>query len=154
MNIVYLDFDGVLTTRRTDYAFDPELFEKLRRLLEKADAYIVITSSWRSNTKEDTIREITNPANPSVKDNPFPFTDRIIGVTPRTGAWLRGQEIAAWFKRHEKHPEIQKARYVILDDQKDFLESQKEHLIQTAASAGLSDEDVNKAIKILNNENL
>ena len=44
--------------------------------------------------------------------------------------------------------------YVIIDDDDDMLDKQLNHFVQTNAyKRGLSDEDVEKAIKILNNGN-
>lgn len=149
MKIIFLDFDGVLTTPQSNYQFNPSLFERLRVLLEKSGAYIVITSSWRGMTKEETIISITDRTNPSVGGNPFPFVDKIIGVTPRIG-WTRGQQITGWFKRHEKLDEIQQADYVIIDDENDFSERQREHLVRTNENVGITDEDVKKALQILN----
>lgn len=46
----------------------------------------------------------------------------------------------------EQHPEI--TNYVILDDDTDMLDEQKEHFVNTDTYKGINDDDVNKAIKI------
>ena len=152
-NIIFLDFDGVITSRESDYKLSPELLERLGQLIESTDACLVISSSWRGLDKESTIEQITDTANPAVDNVPFPFTDRILDVTPRCGAWMRGQEIEEWFRRHKCHLEntgIKEISYVILDDIDDFYVQQKEHLVKTFEVVGLQDDDIEKAKEILN----
>ena len=149
MNIVFLDFDGVLTTPESQNKFDPRLFEVLSPLIEIENTFIVITSSWRCITKDDTIKNIIDPENRCVGHNPFPFTDKIIDVTPRCGAWMRGQEVETWFKMHIEQPEIATARYVILDDMDDYFDEQKKHLVRTNAHLGITPQNVKTAIDIL-----
>lgn len=153
INIIFLDFDGVITSRKSDYKLSPELLERLRQLIESTDARLVISSSWRGLDKESTIKQITDSSNPAVGNVPFPFTDRILGVTPRCDAWMRGQEIEEWFRRHRRHLEnagIKEISYVILDDIDDFYVQQKEHLVKTLEVVGLQDDDIEKAKEILN----
>ena len=59
--IIFLDIDGVLNTKwwytqmdrktpkdKYGYAFDPKAVANLKRIVEKAGADIVISSSWKS----------------------------------------------------------------------------------------------------------
>ncbi len=62
----------------------------------------------------------------------------------------RGVEIDNWINWNTGDEEF---RYVILDDDSDMLLSQKDNFIQTDSLKGLSKDDVEKAIKILNGEN-
>lgn len=153
INIIFLNFDGVITSRESDYKLSPELLERLGQLIESTDARLVISSSWRGLDKESTIEQINDASNPAVGNVPFPFTDRILGVTPRCGAWMRGQEIEEWFRTHRRHLEnvgIKEISYVILDDIDDFYVQQKEHLVKTLEVIGLQDNDIKKAKEILN----
>ena len=42
---IFLDFDGVLNTPKGK--FDQKAIGKLRRLLERCDAKVIISSTWR-----------------------------------------------------------------------------------------------------------
>lgn len=142
--VIFLDYDGVLTTPASDYVFMPECLERLGKILSNTQAKIVISSSRRGLTLEDTLESITDPNNPHVRNVPFPFTEDIIGITPHTIAWLRGQQIEAYL---EGHPEVK--AYVILDDENKFLAEQQKHLVLTNEETGLSESDVHRAIEIL-----
>ncbi len=134
--------------------------------LYATDAKIVISSSWRKNTVEDTKNYLTTIGHfvPFL----FPYADRIIGVTIRAYAYVmqgirlsipRGVEIKQWIDTHI-HSDNGKDcgykeigvdfNYVILDDDSDMLLEQAEHFIKTDTYLGLSEEDVKQAIKILN----
>ena len=151
--LVFLDFDGVLDTYKSRYMLDPVLLNRLGYLLGKTGAWIVISSSWRSNNVPDTIDFLTDYDNPRVGSNPFPFTDRIVGITPilftvKDGdidrPATRGEEIDAYLKNHPCDD------YVILDDERDMLPSQWPHLVLINDDIGLTDADVEKATRILN----
>lgn len=142
--VIFLDFDGVVTTAESDYVFVPELLGRLGEILSATGAGIVISSSRRGPTLQDTIESITDPENPHVGNVPFPFTDKVIGITPHTLAWLRGQQVEAYLK---EHPEVES--YVILDDEDRFFPEQKEHLVLVDSDTGLTETDVTGAIKIL-----
>ena len=48
MKIIFLDFDGVLnSSKTTGQELEPLLVKKLNYLVDKTDALIVVTSSWR-----------------------------------------------------------------------------------------------------------
>lgn len=159
MKIIFLDFDGVITTKDSKWKLCPEKMTMLGEIIFATDAKIVISSSWRRTNLEDTISHITNPENPYVGKNPFPYADRIVGITHRMFGFIhphterhckipRGVEINAWMFEYETDIES----YVILDDDDDMLYIQREHFVQTDSLNGLSHENVNKAIDILNNK--
>ena len=56
----------------------------------------------------------------------------------------RGNEIKNWL---ENHPDIQ--NYLIIDDEANILEEQKEHFVQTDINEGLTEEHYHKARSIL-----
>ena len=152
MNIIFLDFDGVITSTESGYKLSPVLLERLKRLLWETDAYMVITSSWRGGDKQSTINEITDPNNPRIGKVQFPYIDRILSVTPRCGAWMRGQEIEQWFNQKAKHlinAGKKEIGYVIIDDETDFYVQQKQHLVKTNEAVGLQDADIERAKEIL-----
>lgn len=156
--IVFLDFDGVVTTVKSRWKFDEEKMALLGTILDATDAKIVITSSWRRYSLEDTIDFITNR---EVERGcvPFTFPDKVIGVTHRMYAFcypnvdkhyrvVRGEEIRRW----QEENDAEDCPYVILDDDSDMLLWQKDNFIQTDSELGLSEEDCEKAIDILNKE--
>ena len=156
--IVFLDFDGVITTVKSHWRFDAEKMALLGEILEATDAKIVITSSWRRYTLEDTIDFITKREEERGA-LPFAFPDKVIGVTHRMYAFcfpnsdkhycvVRGEEIRRW----QTENDADECPYVILDDDTDMLLWQKDHFVKTDSEKGLSKANVKKAIKILNGE--
>lgn len=155
MKIIFLDFDGVITTAESRWMIDPHKCKMIKTICDATDAKIVISSSWRRNNLEQTIEEITNEE--TVYGNqPFTILERVVGVTNRMYSCkygvaderygvCRGVEINRYIV---EHPDI--TNYVILDDDSDMLLTQKDNFIQTNWHYGISDKDVIKAIKILN----
>lgn len=153
IKLIFLDIDGVLDTYSSRCQLDPVLMERLGVLLERTCAKIVISSSWRSNDIASTLEFITDPENPRVGSNPFPFTDKVVGITPIIftmkdgeidGPATRGEEIAAYLETHPCN------NYVILDDCNEMLPNQQSHFVLIDDEYGLTDADVKKAISILN----
>lgn len=166
MKIIFLDIDGVISTQKSNYTLDKDACDLLGKIIDATDARIVISSSWRKNTVEDTKSYFTTIGHfvPFL----FPYADRIIGVTIRAYAYImqgvhlgipRGVEIKQWIDTHI-HSDNGKDwyykeigvdfNYVILDDDSDMLLEQAEHFIKTDTYLGLSENDVEQAIKILN----
>ena len=153
--LIFLDIDGVLDTYKSRYQLDLVLLERLGNLLARTDAKIVVSSSWRSNDVAGTVEFMTDPDNPSVGSNPFPFTDKVVGITPILYSVIdgdidrpatRGEEIAAYLKDHPCD------NYVILDDCDEMQRDQWPHLVLVNDEVGLTDEDMEKAVSILNQE--
>ena len=168
MKIVFLDIDGVLNSELTKDKLNNQYYELLYKLVEATDCYFVITSSWRCMTLEDTKWELsghiaeTNKKNKNraskLQDNPFPqwLIDRIVGITPRMYTFVgnttrihflapRGVEI-----EHYVITNNIKGKYVIIDDDNDFLIYQKDKLIITDSKIGLTEENINRCIEMLN----
>lgn len=152
VKLIFLDIDGVLDTYKSRYQLDPVLMEHLGTLLERTGAKIVISSSWRSNDVAGTVEFMTDPENPSVGNNPFPFTEKVVGITPILYSVIdgdidrpatRGEEIAAYLKEHTCD------NYVILDDCDEMLRDQLPHLVLVNDEVGLTKADVEKAASIL-----
>ena len=132
---------------------DPVLLDRLGNILGRTGAWIVVSSSWRASNVPDTVEFMTDYDNPRVGSNPFPFTDKIVGVTPILYSVvdgdidrpaIRGEEIAAYLKAHPSD------NYVILDDCDEMLRDQWPHLVLVNDEVGLTDADVEKAIDLLN----
>lgn len=144
---IFLDIDGVVTSGRSHYYFDPVCFERLGRIIAATDGKIVISSSWKGMTVKDTIGHLTDLRDPFVAGHPFPFCDRIVGITidwpMGEDEYTRGREVDAYLRLHSC------SSYVILDDREDFLPCQTDHFICVHDSTGISDDDVSRAIEIL-----
>lgn len=155
---IFLDFDGVITTLKSNWNLDNEKMELVKRICDETGAKIVISSSWRRYTLERTIEFITQRQ--IEKGYPsFLMSEYVIDVTARIYGFKhgnreehfglhRGVEIHQWLS---EHPEV--SHYVILDDDADMLLCQKNNFIKTHALRGISKRDVEKAIKILNSGN-
>lgn len=154
MKIIFLDFDGVISTQRKRYHLDEEKMLLVKEICDKTGAKIVITSSWRRHTLEDTIKSITLEEEKK-GFTPFLMPELVVGITERIFAFSitnrekhyrvpRGLEIYIYLKNNE---DIES--YVILDDDSDMLLWQQPYFIKTDTYKGLSEKDVEKAIRLL-----
>lgn len=111
---------------------------------------LVITSSWRHFDLKSTLEYFNEIENKKL----WPLIPYIIGVTPR--AWIENEK--GYFDTLDRGYEIEKYlnenkeinEYVILDDDIDMLESQKEHFIHIDGKHGLNESYVDKIKEILN----
>lgn len=136
-----------------------EKMELVKEIVDKTDAKIVISSSWRHSTLESTLDYITTLGNAFVHNVTFLMPENVVGVTDRIYYYkcsdkekheyhvCRGVEIEHYL--HE-HPEIK--NYVILDDDSDMLLSQRKHFVKTDTLRGISKKNVETAIKILSSK--
>lgn len=177
MKILFLDMDGVLNsmpdedvrlTWKNDkelymhrlYGIDPELAKKLKKIIDATDCKIVVSSSWRYFKDhhvegEDWRKTLAELAEFDVS--------RFIGNTPdimSRGAWCsgyerrrRGLEIQMWLENNTDIAEPGKYTFCVLDDETgDITPVIKENVIETNYKTGLSDNNVELAIKILNKD--
>ena len=162
IKVIFLDFDGVITTLKSGWSIDPEKIKLLNKIIEATDAKIVVSSSWRRGTLEGTIEELSGGVDCNGNSKAFPFCDKIIGITARIGGFRyndeinedgrkpmvdipRGVEIQDWLDNTDYDVES----YVILDDDSDMLYWQKDNFVKTNTYLGLDDIGVDKAIDIL-----
>ena len=165
--IIFLDFDGVITTMATRYALCPHKCNLLQQIIDRTGAKIVVSSSWRSKDAASTIAELNDT---SCFLHPFipSWVNEIIGVTIRAYNYIergvhlgipRGVEIKQWidtnihrdqnggYQRKQVGVDYQ---YVILDDDIDMLLEHAEHFIHTDTYLGLSQSDAVRAVCVLN----
>jgi hypothetical protein len=101
VKVIFLDIDGVLNCDETPnprnfpYIVDKKLLARFRRLVERTQAKVVLTSSWR----------IDPIGLYAAKHWRVPFID----VCPDMPKRPRREEIVAWLKRHPKAK-----RYVVM----------------------------------------
>lgn len=142
MKVIFLDFDGVIIPGTYRWitgvtTFEPGTIQHLNRLIEETGAYIVVSSTLRYGYP--TVELMQWLAEDGVKG-------KVISRTPFVDIRAdRGDEIIQWLKdwRGER---VEK--FVILDD-KPIDKLPKEH-VQTDWYKGLTSEDVDKAVMILN----
>ena len=158
MKVIFLDVDGVLNSEKSrNEMYDNNKswmwnevanyhLEKLKKIVKETGAIIVLSSSWRLyHPKLTGFPEITDELLKVLVDKMEDLELKIEDVTPDFRNKARGLEIEDWVK---KHPNIE--RYIILDDDTDFLPYQKPFFIKTTFKDGLTDELAEKAIRILN----
>lgn len=161
---IFLDIDGVIATPDTIengmWALSMKRQILLGKILEKTNAKIVLSSSWRKHTVKDTILYMI--------DQGFKYHDEIVGITIRAYHYIekgihlsipRGVEIKQWLDAHvhsNNGKDFNRKKlnvdftYCIIDDDNDMLLEQKDYFIKTNSEIGLTDELANKAIEILN----
>ena len=68
----------------------------------------------------------------------------VLGQYGKTYHFSRGEEIDMWL---QWHPEVK--NYVIVDDREDMMEHQLDHFVKVNPYRGFTDEDLEKALMIL-----
>lgn len=143
MKVIFLDFDGVITTPNGNLS--TEKMNLVERIIKETGARIVISSSWRSCSLEKTLETLSKEM--------FSLSKYVVGITKRLYIMdgdgecygsLRGIEIAEYVDSHNVE------NYVIIDDDLDMLLEQKKYLVKINTFLGLQESDIEKAIKILN----
>lgn len=140
MNIVFLDYDGVVNTpmwapdgKRCKFNFPEDgsvnNFQAVQWLSEFCQKYgydIVVSSTWRMR---DNYQECL--INGGLRDG-----IRILGKTPFLRGSNRGAEIKEWL---DEHPGVE--NYVILDDEmfEDFNELHPGHMVQCDTATGITE---------------
>jgi len=158
MKVIFLDIDGVLNShesyvRHCKETFhdnpDPEHIKHLNRIVEKTGAKVVISSTWRLGIHSLGIWRLLDA---------FGFKGEVIGQTPRRAGSIRGVEIGDWIDKHNKGEDLfmqvdkevdPVESFVILDDDSDMGELLP-FLVQPKIDNGLTSEDADRAIEILN----
>jgi hypothetical protein len=137
MKIIFLDIDGVLNCEKTPnprkfpYIVDRKLLARLKKLLDRTGAKVVLSSSWRC----DPVGRF------AAKYWGVPFID----VCPDKPKSPRRNEMLAWLSGH---PKVR--RYAVIDDEDDELDDLP--LFQPSAKTGITMEIVKAAEKYLNGQ--
>ena len=157
MKILFLDFDGVLNFHNSfhdeDYAnrfpLDRNIMPNLKLIIEKTDAIIVLTTTWKEYW------DAFHPDDLGKKFNEC-FAEFGLTITNKTsdiGILERAYEIELYLKQVAFNPK--EDTFCILDDLDiDFSTNSllKNNFVHTNAEFGITKEDALKAIAILNNE--
>jgi hypothetical protein len=149
--IIFLDVDGVLIAypegEPTTSVFTPRCVKAVRMILTAVPpARVVLSSTWRLPNHVNRLHE-------QWLEHGFPLSHAIDGTpdlrndpsVPRRHQ--RGLEIKSWL---DANPRV--TRWVVLDDDRMAIEEvlPNERCVFTSPARGLSDEDAEKAVRILN----
>lgn len=168
-SFIFLDFDGVVNTenyqmrltrsnkqRKDKYGpvFDPDTVRRLGRIIKATGAKVCLISSWAYEGEEKMKalwKERDMPGqifaiccnmpcfeleiNPK---NNEPSLERMVG---------KGRDILSFLSHVQGE-----YSYVILDDIPDFFPEQESHYIQINPKTGITDDDANRAIRILSSK--
>ena len=155
--LIFLDVNGVIDSFNhneemyrlgidepfTKHYFDWNCLHNLYNLVNETDSYIVVSSEWRRTRK--LMRRLLSVL------SFYELDKRVVGKIPNTeyreGSLIkndRGRQIQEYL---DKHPH---SSFVVLDDIKWDLERFEDELIWTNPRVGLTEDDVKKAIDILN----
>ena len=159
--ILFLDIDGVLNPQwwerkkpsdKYGVPFDPKTVACLEKIIVETGANIVISSSWKNmglSVVQDMWRERGLPG--KVMDiTPDYFNESLLcsELNNDDALYERGCEIKGWLFLHKD--EI--SQYIIVDDMDDILPEQQQRFVHIDPNTGMSEDDAEKAIAILNKE--
>jgi len=158
MKIIFLDIDGVICNRenwksRVDFEgetfceLDKEAVALLNQLVEKTDAKIVVSSSWRGGSEETFTSLMFFLRSQGVVADILDMTPRLSGLDSQ-----RGDEIKMWLEKHSSMVDA----LVVLDDDNDMRGVETHHVwtltrvdTEEMLKEGLTQVHVDKAIEIL-----
>jgi hypothetical protein len=135
MKVIFLDIDGVLNCDKTrnprkfPYVVDKKLLGRLSKLLDRTNAKVVLSSSWRL----DPVGIL------AAKHWRIPFW----GICPDLPKSARCKEVLTWLAAH---PRV--TRYAVIDDEDDGLDELP--LFQPSARSGLTIDVVRGVERYLN----
>ena len=152
MKVVFLDFDGVLCNHESisagykaraapeqdPYGPHEDCVAALNHIIEQTGAMIVVSSTWRRISKFRTAM--------AEQLNKWSVKGTVLDITPVLNEEIRGKEIAQWLNSYSRHPV---ESFVILDDDSDMGEL-RPRLVQTDGAKGLTMDDAERAIAMLN----
>lgn len=158
MKIIFLDIDGVLNhdqwyvskeyqslveDENTELDIDPSCTKRIVEICRQTNAKIVITSAWRMTWYGTQFRlERGGIPNDLILDKTPEFFWVTVGNFDRS----RSAEINTWLEQHQGEVES----YVIIDDQPIAKGEQEKHIVHVNPHVGLTEENKELAIKILN----
>ena len=170
MKIVFLDFDGVITTdqwRRTCGSRRAPIHEHLNtpmlkhvnRIVETTKAKVVASTNWRLTTSQDGLSSLLKKAGAAfnlLSTTPthfdvYPHQESLFGAQVDRAKWRRGHEVLAWLIGWANSGGEDIESFVILDDlpRSDFDDFGRNHLFSTDPRIGLTSEMADRAIRFL-----
>lgn len=130
--IIFLDFDGVITTSKSKWQIDQNKVNLITKICKETGAKIVVSSvgEWVDLSIISFDRE---------------FSNLIVGNIEHKYS-LRGENIQEYIDNNNIK------NYIIIDDDSDVLEEQLLRFIQTDTYFGISEREVEICIDLLNNK--
>ena len=147
VSIVFLDVDGVLNSHG-NVSIEVKKLELLKQIIDKTNAKIVISSTWRNKT------HYLHKLKKALSKHDMQFID----CTPnfhalRSPEQNRINEIKLWLNRREHDSIYLITNWIAIDDL-NLLKYDKKlmsnHFVNTKPNLGLTQENVNYAIQLLN----
>lgn len=144
---LFLDVDGVLNSDTWYHEewdkdhyypqgdFDPICVERVNKVVRETGCKVVVSSSWRTDSN---LQQVFTKAG-------LDFT--IYDITPFGDH--RGKEIQDWLDT-QTEPYV----YAIVDDDREMLKSQGRYVVRTNGVIGITDENVNQLINLLNRNDM
>lgn len=166
MKVIFLDVDGVLNSEDDLMVYreknnitgcilyaevEDRPLKLLKEIVDKTSAKIVASSSWRIGCERNGNKSIFGDRLYKKLESRLKDYDMdIYDITPSLGyGSLRGDEIREWLHRNPTDS------FIILDDDTDMCEFlNTEHFIQTTYANGLTEELKDRAIEVLNGEEI
>ena len=155
MKVIFLDFDGVITTYSTKWNIGLEHVKRVKEICDKTSAKLVISSTWQIYGQEGESREkrvknwlngiLMKEYNGAIKKFFTEYTYDMSGRFYGEFGNVRGSDIKSWLMRN---PDVDS--YVIIDDESDMLDEQIFNFVQTDMAFGIQDREVKLCIDILN----
>lgn len=174
MNIIFLDIDGVLNSTRSFIAAnrgrtggwktmeereaataDPVAIGLINKIIEKSKAGIVVSSTHRKffHNHHDGDCPLQSACYARIDLAAYMeqigIEGAILGATPNTKHGHRGTEIKTFIDNQIVQPDFTIDRYVIIDDDSDFLDEQFPFFVHTNVNDGFSFANYIKTLKIL-----
>lgn len=147
IKVIFLDIDGVLNDNHTKSTtgmgfkfIDTSKILRLKSIVAATGAKIVLSSDWRYDREDPLLNGDFLELRERLAKHGLTFYD----FTPEIDWDSRGLEIQTWL---DAHPQV--SRFVILDD-RDDMEPNMGHLIQTTMRHGLTERLAERAIAFLN----
>jgi len=134
--IIFLDVDGVLHPyhARPHQLFRKDCMQRLKKIVDSSGAKIILSTSWRRTPQRK------EAVNEQLRSHGIPTA---IGITRiRHNEYLRHEEILHWIKHHPAT-----THWIAIDDLPMY--QLREHYIQTSPDTGLTDNNVQQAVRVL-----
>lgn len=114
---------------------DPKCVDIINDIVSKTDCKVIVSSSWRTDSN---LQSVFDKAG---------LKFQIYSTTPFRDH--RGKEIQEWLNS-QTEPYV----YAILDDDREMLSCQNKFLVRTNGNVGITNEDANRVINILNRNDM
>lgn len=141
-SVLICDVDGVLNTLDSPsyLPLNRKRLRILKRIVKETGCKIVVSSTWRKlpETRKRLVRALGYRG---LSVHGWTTTEYFMERQ------IRGHEIQKWLDEHQPIDS-----YCIVDDDCDMLPEQMDNFVRTDPMRGLTDEDANQIIRILNNE--